>query len=590
MKILANSLNKPYITSQGKILKNETFGDKISYDITPQNAKNFIETAQAQYPLDSNYSIIASELNSGDYTYIESGAFPIGYQTNKSGNIQLSYFDGNNVEKDNTNNYILENVSPNGGRFSVINGSGDTLDSNYIKPIGTVRFIETRLYTNGSYHDGMEATYNARDIGGWQCDGGTVKYGKIYRCANIRTSQDISGLAKSIYIDNLGVKYEFDLRSAGTPMADFPCANYIKFSGVAEYDTVNGTGDYDDVIKDELIKIFDAAKTAPLLIHCSMGCDRTGTLCFYIENILGMSETDIDIEYELSSLTNDHNAEHLYYVRDRLDTVSGTRWLNLKANFNTYSGDTLSEKVINYLLSIGITAAQLNEFRKVMCDGNPSIIITPTVNVSGTYTNCSTSNTSSTTNKYESYTATITADSGYTLEGAVVTITMGGNDITSTAYNNGVIYISEVSGDITISIEAQSSIINLFDPSNYVDGGRFNSSFGITIDEAAKGTRLVTDFIECSANNTITLDTNRSNNEPTGGVQNVYSGQILWYDNNKTYISGESATYQNPRWTWSADYKQGDITTSDDNNIRYCRICCAYSDGATTDNIKIYKN
>lgn len=381
MRILSNSLSKPYITSQGKLLKDKTFGDKISYNITPQNAESFIETAQAQYPLNNNYSIIASELNSGDYTYIESGAFPIGYQTNKSGNIQLSYFDGNNIEKDNTNNYILENVSPNGGRLSVINGSENTLDSNYIKPIGTVRFIETRLYVNGSYHDGMEATYNSRDIGGWDCDGGTVKYGKIYRCANIRTSQDISGLAKSIYIDNLGVKYEFDLRSTGTPTADFPCANYIKFNGTAEYDTVNGTGNYDDVIKAELIGIFEAAKTTPLLIHCSMGCDRTGTLCFYIENILGMSETDIDIEYELSSLTNDHNSENHYYVRDRLDTVSGTRWLNLKSKFNNYSGDTLSERVINYLLSIGITAAQLNEFRKVMCDGNPGIIPEPITNL-----------------------------------------------------------------------------------------------------------------------------------------------------------------------------------------------------------------
>lgn len=379
MKVL--KINNNIITLNNNALASD-FGDKIVYDITPQNARDFVSAAQEQYKNNPNFSIIANELNSGNYTYIESGALPTGYSTNKSGKVQLSYFDGNSIQKDNVTNYVLENISPDGGRVSFLTNDEEyTTTSNYIAPVGTVRFIESRLYANGRYYDGMEATYNARDIGGWNCDGGTVKYGKIYRSANIRTSRDITGLAKSIYIDNLGVKYEIDLRSAGTPMDDFPCANYIKFSGTAEYDIVNGTGNYDDVIKAELSEIFKAAKTAPMLIHCSMGCDRTGTLCFYIENILGMSEIDVDIEYELSSLTNDHNSSALYYVRDRLDTVTGTHWLNLKAKFDNYTGDTLSDRVINYLLSIGITADELNEFRSVMCDGTPSIIVQPEINV-----------------------------------------------------------------------------------------------------------------------------------------------------------------------------------------------------------------
>ena len=239
-------------------------------------------------------------------------------------------------------------------------------------------------------------------------------------------SPDLAGLAKKIWIDRLGVKYEFDLRASGSRDPDFPVANYIKFDATAEYDEVDGTGIYSDVIKSELLSLFDAVKTGPILAHCNMGCDRTGTLCFYIEAILGMSDTDIDIDYELSSLTDDHNTysqntfssapafasdrfyekisddeyerietepldwsvhynnyyhESLNFVRDRLDSKGTTRWCYLKSMFDSYSGDTLSDRVIHYLLSIGITANELNEFRSTMCDGTPSIIVQPIINL-----------------------------------------------------------------------------------------------------------------------------------------------------------------------------------------------------------------
>lgn len=49
-----------------------------------------------------------------------------------------------------------------------------------------------------------------------------------------------------------------------------------------------------------------------------------------------------------------------------------------------------------------------------------------------------------------SYTATLTANDGYTLVGATVKVLMGGVDITSTAYADGVIYIASVSENLRI--------------------------------------------------------------------------------------------------------------------------------------------
>lgn len=67
-------------------------------------------------------------------------------------------------------------------------------------------------------------------------------------------------------------------------------------------------------------------------------------------------------------------------------------------------------------------------------------------------TNVTSNNATASVTDGASYTATLTATSGYALES--VTITMGGTDITATAYNGGVISIASVTGDIVITATA----------------------------------------------------------------------------------------------------------------------------------------
>lgn len=82
---------------------------------------------------------------------------------------------------------------------------------------------------------------------------------------------------------------------------------------------------------------------------------------------------------------------------------------------------------------------------------------TPTVKtytITNNLTHCSNSNTSTSVNENSNYVATITPSDSYTLTNASVNITMGGTDITSTAYNNGTINISSVTGNVVIIISA----------------------------------------------------------------------------------------------------------------------------------------
>lgn len=77
-----------------------------------------------------------------------------------------------------------------------------------------------------------------------------------------------------------------------------------------------------------------------------------------------------------------------------------------------------------------------------------------TYTVTNTLTKCSNSNPADSAQSGTAYLAALTADTGYVLD--TVAVTMGGTDVTATAYTaaNGVIYIASVSGDIVITATA----------------------------------------------------------------------------------------------------------------------------------------
>lgn len=77
---------------------------------------------------------------------------------------------------------------------------------------------------------------------------------------------------------------------------------------------------------------------------------------------------------------------------------------------------------------------------------------TVTYSITAALTNVTIDNTAESANEGESFAAALTASVGYELSS--VKITMGGVDITNTAYANGNIYISAVTGDVVITAVA----------------------------------------------------------------------------------------------------------------------------------------
>lgn len=337
-----------------------------------------------------------------------------------------------------------------------------------LRPLDQIRWIKS-------------ATSNFRDLGGWPCDGGSVRYGLLYR------SGELVAADEDLFIHDLKIHTECDLTADGVPA--FPGKmRYIGHTSYAMYSLANT-----EAWRVNLRGIFDAVRYGdPVVFHCSMGADRTGTLACMLEGLLGVSRSNIDKDYELTSF---------YAVSARNGNYQGgtTDWAHLIAQIEALGGDTFRDKCVSFVVSLGFTAAEINAYRNAMINGTPEAIVAQTYSVTNNLTNCTTNNSSTQIGVNESYTATITANSGYKLDGATVSVKMAGTDITSTAYSNGNISIPSVTGALVITIAAakEETLKELFDPSVATINQRFNSSGAYS----ALNGNFCTDYIPVSGLN-----------------------------------------------------------------------------------------
>ena len=307
-----------------------------------------------------------------------------------------------------------------------------------LKPLDFLRWIRTR-------NNSAEA-WNVRDLGGWACDGGTVKYGLLIRGGRISTKD------RDVLVGEMGVQHEIDLRgkegrdpSDGDVVTESPLGDDVWFTIADKSATYALT----PVATWQLYLrcVIDAVThREPVYFHCTAGADRTGTLACVLEGLLGLSQSDIDKDYELTCFYSGTGTDALARRRNESD------WTKLINAINAVSGDTFRDKCVHFAVgTCGMTMTDINAFRAAMIDGTPETLHwyqTITKNLTG----CTISNGTVQVDYGERYTATLTPDSGKVLTSVMVE--MGGVDISSSAVSGGDISIVKVTSAVTITAVA----------------------------------------------------------------------------------------------------------------------------------------
>ena len=193
--------------------------------------------------------------------------------------------------------------------YSVVAADGSVLKESCVIPKGPMRMI------NG-------VTKNMRDLGGWKAGDKTIQYGKLYRGARVDDIQS-NPTAKDIFLNDLGVDIDLDLRGLppGTqggsgeknPWTSNDPIQYVNIQlwhyfvpSANKYMNVEvSPGETAHQYQYAIRCIIEWLRDGKVVyFHCHGGADRTGTLAFLLEGLLGVSESDIAKDFELTTYSN----------------------------------------------------------------------------------------------------------------------------------------------------------------------------------------------------------------------------------------------------------------------------------------------
>ena len=227
-------------------------------------------------------------------------------------------------------------------------------------------------------------TKNIRDLGGWRTrDGRRVRQGIAFRGEALNDNSvngEVVGRNRLTFEDaayltkTLGIRTDLDLRtkreiSTMTQSPLGPCVAFIHRSAPA----------YKEIFTPEGMKtmaanfrVFCDERNYPIFFHCIGGADRTGSLAYVLNGVLGVERADLERDWESTFypeipnvVTNDTGKPF----------INGTYWRSSQHfddGFAKYAtpGDTLRDRIERYLLACGVTKEEISKVRTIMLEAD----------------------------------------------------------------------------------------------------------------------------------------------------------------------------------------------------------------------------
>ena len=238
----------------------------------------------------------------------------------------------------------------------------------------------TRIMTMGDVN-------NVRDLGGYMTTYGVrTRQGLIFRGYEINEgSFQHSGTHNKTYSEEvqkvcdevMKLKVELDLRKkegsykgnqtasavAGVEYKRCAIPSYEKF--IANPNNADTTENAGRNLPQEIFETLANAAEKHVYFHCWGGADRTGTIAFLLNAICGVSYTDLIIDFELTSQTNN--------TRCHMHNSSSAFFPKFLYSFTQIEGfdfnKTVNENAVTLLKKLGVSEQTIEDVRKVMIPG-----------------------------------------------------------------------------------------------------------------------------------------------------------------------------------------------------------------------------
>ena len=352
------------------------------------------------------------------------GALPVKLAWNGNGSVRYTIYIADNENFDNAMSYVVSGFTRELDIYNLLPSttyywkvSGDRSDMSDTSVFKTEDLSVRLIYAEG--------TSNIRDLGGWNTDGSFVNYGKIYRGNQLNGygnwgDNKLTENGLKTFKDDIKIKTEIDLRTqdkddANQTMnyvdATFPyykCTigqytdifedsvwNALPNDGNTKSDTMENKNDArrlsyatgnairnENAMKRSLKTVFEVLadeSNYPVYIHCNAGADRTGTVAFFINGLLGVSEADLIRDYELTSFSKVSGLRYRSEIKDGNFTGIGVMQNNydnfvafgalieaIKVNYGA-EGGTLSYAIENFLTDyVGVSHEDIESLKRIM--------------------------------------------------------------------------------------------------------------------------------------------------------------------------------------------------------------------------------